>query len=430
MEKSDIHTLVREAYAAVATQGKCVCGCGNSEAPSLETAASKRMGYSEEELGAIPQEANLGLGCGNPTALADLSKGEVVLDLGSGGGIDCFLAASAVGEGGRVIGVDMTPPMIDQARATARSHGYHNVEFRLGEIENLPAADASVGVVISNCVINLSPDKPRVFREAFRVLKPGGRLMVSDIVLVGELPASVKDSPDLYVSCLAGAVSKDPGGRAARFSEGFPRFVRLMFGGGSVQGGVPGCHRRSRLPGDRNPQRAAKRSQAATRGTFLLRRPRGKTSPAGNCGGIAGFRPAARCRGIGGFCHQRPGSGFQAGLRTQRSKPLHLPSQRKMLWLWATPRGPHRPSRPNELVKERKMKSKIRRKLIPWGLLVVILLLPSCIGNPPSALTPYNLDADTQGVMEKINNIVNTSIVSNDPNPYKAEYEAGFIQGR
>lgn len=142
MEKSDIHTVVREAYASVATQGKCGCGCETSEAPSLETAASKRMGYSEEELGAIPQEANLGLGCGNPTALADLSKGEVVLDLGSGGGIDCFLAAYAVGEGGRVIGVDMTPPMIDQARATARSHAYHNVEFRLGEIENLPAADA------------------------------------------------------------------------------------------------------------------------------------------------------------------------------------------------------------------------------------------------------------------------------------------------
>lgn len=209
MEKSDIHTVVREAYASVATQGKCGCGCETSEAPSLETAASKRMGYSEEELGAIPQEANLGLGCGNPTALADLSKGEVVLDLGSGGGIDCFLAAYAVGEGGRVIGVDMTPPMIDQARATARSHAYHNVEFRLGEIENLPAADASVDVVISNCVINLSPDKPRVFREAFRVLKPEGRLMVSDIVLVGELPASLKDSPDLYVSCLAGAVSKE-----------------------------------------------------------------------------------------------------------------------------------------------------------------------------------------------------------------------------
>jgi len=167
------------------------------------------MGYSEEELGTIPQEANLGLGCGNPTALAGLSKGEVVLDLGSGGGIDCFLASSAVGEGGKVIGVDMTPPMIDQARATARSHGYRNVEFRLGEIENLPVADASVDTVISNCVINLSPDKPRVFREAFRALKPGGRLMVSDIVLVGELPASVKDSSDAYVSCLAGAVSKE-----------------------------------------------------------------------------------------------------------------------------------------------------------------------------------------------------------------------------
>ncbi|MEI6510050.1 MAG: arsenite methyltransferase [bacterium] len=208
MERSDIHTIVRQAYAEIASRGSCGCGYGNCPAPSLETVAGKRMGYSDEELGAIPQEANLGLGCGNPTALAGLSKGEVVLDLGSGGGIDCFLAASAVGEGGRVIGVDMTPPMIDQARATARSHGYGNVEFRLGEIENLPAADTSVDAVISNCVINLSPDKPRVFREAYRVLKPGGRLMVSDIVLVGELPALAKDSPEAYVSCLAGAVSK------------------------------------------------------------------------------------------------------------------------------------------------------------------------------------------------------------------------------
>jgi arsenite methyltransferase len=207
MEKKDVHTIVREAYAGVASGGTCGCGCGNSEAPSLET-TSQQIGYTEEELSSIPQEANLGLGCGNPTAMASLKKGEVVLDLGCGGGIDCFLAASAVGEEGRVIGVDMTPPMIDRARVTAESHGFRNVEFRLGEIENLPVSDASVDVVISNCVINLSPDKSRVFREAFRALKPGGRLMVSDIVLVGDLPDAVKDSPDAYVSCLAGALPR------------------------------------------------------------------------------------------------------------------------------------------------------------------------------------------------------------------------------
>jgi ubiquinone/menaquinone biosynthesis C-methylase UbiE len=167
------------------------------------------IGYSEEELRAAPEGANLGLGCGNPLAHASLKKGETVLDLGSGAGFDCFLAARRVGTAGKVIGVDMTPEMIEKARENARKGGFANVEFRLGEIEKLPVEDGSVDVLISNCVINLSPDKPRVFREALRVLKPGGRLMVSDIVLRRELPAAIRDSVSAYVGCISGAVLKD-----------------------------------------------------------------------------------------------------------------------------------------------------------------------------------------------------------------------------
>jgi arsenite methyltransferase len=169
---------------------------------------SKTIGYSDEQLGAIPQGADLGLGCGNPTALASLQPGETVLDLGSGGGIDCFLAAEAVGPAGRAIGVDMTAEMIERARENARNSGADNVEFRLGEIEHLPAADRSADVIISNCVVNLSPDKPQVFREAFRVLKPGGRLFISDIVLLKPLPDEVKESIEAYVGCVAGASMK------------------------------------------------------------------------------------------------------------------------------------------------------------------------------------------------------------------------------
>jgi ubiquinone/menaquinone biosynthesis C-methylase UbiE len=160
-------------------------------------------------MNSVPEGANLGLGCGNPVALASLKQGETVLDLGSGAGFDCFLAASRVGKRGKVIGVDMTPEMIDKARENKRKGLYHNVEFRLGEIENLPVADGTIDVVISNCVINLSPDKRRVFQEAFRVLKPGGRLMVSDIVLLKELPLSIAKSVDAYVGCISGAELKD-----------------------------------------------------------------------------------------------------------------------------------------------------------------------------------------------------------------------------
>jgi len=167
------------------------------------------VGYSPEELKSVPEDANLGLGCGNPAALAAQKKGETVLDLGSGAGIDCFLAARKVGPSGKVIGVDMTPEMLDKARENARKNGYKNVEFRLGEIENLPVADNSVDVIISNCVINLSTDKPRVFREAFRVLRPGGRLMVSDLALRKALPPAIRESVEAYVACIAGALIKN-----------------------------------------------------------------------------------------------------------------------------------------------------------------------------------------------------------------------------
>jgi ubiquinone/menaquinone biosynthesis C-methylase UbiE len=167
------------------------------------------IGYSEEEMSAVPEGANLGLGCGNPTALASLKEGERVLDLGSGAGFDCFLAAKKVGRTGKVIGVDMTLEMLDKARANAKNGKYTNVQFRLGEIENLPVADKSVDVIISNCVINLAPNKKRVFEEAFRVLAPNGRLMVSDIVLLKPLPESVQKSVEAYTGCIAGAEIKD-----------------------------------------------------------------------------------------------------------------------------------------------------------------------------------------------------------------------------
>jgi len=212
MDEENVRKIVRKGYAKIAKKETSCCAattdpCGCSAPTSDEI--SRKIGYSEEELSSVPEGANLGLGCGNPVALASLKEGETVLDLGSGAGFDCFLAANRVGKDGRVIGVDMTPEMIDKARKNARKGKYENVEFRLGEIENLPATDNSVDAVISNCVINLSPDKRRVFKEAFRVLKPGGRMMISDIVLLKELPDFIRNSVEAYVGCVAGAVNKE-----------------------------------------------------------------------------------------------------------------------------------------------------------------------------------------------------------------------------
>jgi arsenite methyltransferase len=217
MKETEIKKAVREGYAKIAGEGDTCCEtsrsccttsssrCNNTD---LTRTISRNIGYSEEELDRAPAGANMGLGCGNPTALASLKEGEVVLDLGSGGGFDCFLAANQVGEKGKVIGVDMTPEMIDKARENALRNNYKNVEFRLGEIENLPVADSYADVIISNCVINLAPDKMRVFKEAFRVLKPGGRIMVSDIVLMKELPELLGNSIQAYVGCISGAMVK------------------------------------------------------------------------------------------------------------------------------------------------------------------------------------------------------------------------------
>ena len=211
MKDNEIKKTVREGYAKIA-KGDNASGCQPTDCcgnTSQSINISKGVGYSDEEMEAVPEGANLGLGCGNPTALASLKKGETVLDLGSGAGFDAFLAANKVGDTGLVIGVDMTPDMLEKARANAEKGAYKNVEFRLGEIENLPVADNLVDVIISNCVINLSTDKQRVFSEAFRVIKPGGRLMVSDIVLLKELPDYIRKSAAAYIGCVAGALLKD-----------------------------------------------------------------------------------------------------------------------------------------------------------------------------------------------------------------------------
>jgi len=207
--KKTIKDEIREKYGAIArTSGSC-CGTGSSCGSSPATAASKKVGYSDDDISAAPGGANLGLGCGNPVAIASLREGETVLDLGSGGGFDAFLAAKKVGPTGRVIGVDMTPEMIERAKANAKAGGYANVEFRPGEIENLPVDDNSVDVIISNCVINLAPDKSRVFAESLRVLKPGGRFMVSDTVLTQPLPESIRKSVAAYMGCVSGALLKE-----------------------------------------------------------------------------------------------------------------------------------------------------------------------------------------------------------------------------
>ena len=209
-QADDIRQSVRDSYAKVAEAsdaGEC-CGvesscCGVSA--DINSVHSTRLGYSEDDLNNIPGGADMGLGCGNPRAIASLQADEVALDLGSGGGFDAFLAAREVGEHGLVIGVDMTPAMVSKARNNAEAAGHSNVEFRLGEIEHLPVADCSVDVIISNCVINLSPDKAQVFREAYRVLRPGGRLAISDVVATAKLPDDVKNDSHLHACCVAGA---------------------------------------------------------------------------------------------------------------------------------------------------------------------------------------------------------------------------------
>lgn len=210
MKEEKVKKIIRKRYAKVAqTSGSYSASSVSCCSAPTEEQLSQMVGYSQEELTAVPEDANLGLGCGNPTALASLKEGERVLDLGSGAGFDCFLASKRVGEKGRVIGVDMTPEMLEKARSNAKKGKYTNVEFRLGEIENLPVADNSVDVIISNCVINLAPNKKRVFEEAYRVLAPNGRLMVSDIVLLKELPKAIRENVEAYAGCIAGAEIKE-----------------------------------------------------------------------------------------------------------------------------------------------------------------------------------------------------------------------------
>lgn len=215
MSTRDPETIVdhvRARYGRIATNEEAGCGCGCQAAETLETldpGVSRSIGYAADEIAAIPEEANLGLGCGAPIAALAPSAGETVLDLGSGGGMDVFLAAPKVGPAGRVLGVDMTPEMIARARVTAAKHGFANVEFRQGRLEALPVDDATIDAVTSNCVINLVPDKPAVFREVARVLKPGGRLVVSDIVLARPLPAAIADDLYAWAGCVAGAMLRD-----------------------------------------------------------------------------------------------------------------------------------------------------------------------------------------------------------------------------
>ncbi len=206
-QEKEIKKFVKDRYGEIASKGDSCCPSCACSTDLVDQA--KSLGYSEQEIRSVPEEAIMGLGCGNPTALADLKEGETVLDLGSGGGLDVFLAANRVGKKGRVIGVDMTPEMIERAKKNTRKGNYGNVEFRLGEIENLPVESNSVDVIISNCVINLSADKLATYKEALRVLKPNGRILVSDLVTVGELPEDVRENFAAWAECIAGALEKE-----------------------------------------------------------------------------------------------------------------------------------------------------------------------------------------------------------------------------
>jgi len=208
MEKDNVKRIVKDFYSKAAVNGGCSSSCCSCKNKYQNEEIAKSIGYSEQEL-KIVGGANLGLGCGNPTALAEIKEGDVVLDLGSGAGLDCFLAAQKVGESGRVIGVDMTEEMIDIARKNDENQGYKNVEFRLGDIEDLPIDENSIDVVISNCVINLAPDKNKVFKDVYRVLKKGGRMYLSDIVLLEELSIEQRENEELVAGCVGGALLKD-----------------------------------------------------------------------------------------------------------------------------------------------------------------------------------------------------------------------------
>jgi len=207
MKEKEIKKVVKGRYGQIAKQDQesCCPSCACGASSMLQT---KGIGYSREDLEHIPEEAIMGLGCGNPTAIAELKAGEVVLDLGSGAGVDVFLAANKVGPTGKAIGVDMTKEMVDRAEEIAKNYGYRNVEFRLGEMEKLPVEDESVDIIISNCVINLSPDKSKVFQEAYRALKPKGRLIVSDIVSEGALPSEIKNDLNAWACCIGGALEQ------------------------------------------------------------------------------------------------------------------------------------------------------------------------------------------------------------------------------
>lgn len=204
MQKDEIKEIVKDSYAKIAKSSGCSC-CGAAKA---QEKIAEEIGYSKEDIAKFT-EANLGLGCGNPVAMAQMKEGDAVLDLGSGAGFDCFLAARKVGESGKVVGVDMVTEMVEKAEKNAQKYGYGNVEFKLGEIEKIPVPDETFDIVISNCVINLSPDKDKVFAEAYRVLKPGGRMFVSDIVLLEDLPEEIKNDKNLLAGCVAGALMKE-----------------------------------------------------------------------------------------------------------------------------------------------------------------------------------------------------------------------------